>query len=243
MKTASADIFLRLQQEVLLMQGFKPARQHTGPDAGLGIINNAFPGKTFPLGVLHEFVSSGAPAAAATAGFVAGIVGHVMQEQLPVLWIRRNEQVFPPALQQYGIAPHRVIFIDLQKEKDRLWATEEALHCGALAAVVADIKNLDFMLSRRLQLAVEKSQVTAFILRADIAQLNTTASVTRWQINPLPSSNIDELPGIGHPRWQVNLLKVRHGRPGSWQVEWVNGKCRPVYKRAALIPEQQKKTG
>lgn len=242
MKTASADIFSRLQQEVLLMQGFKPARQQTGPDAGLGIINNAFPGKTFPLGVLHEFISYSTPAMAATTGFVSGIVGQLMQDQLPVVWIRRKEQVFPPALQQYGIAPHQIIFVDLQKEKDLLWATEAALQCGALAAVVSEINQLDFTLSRRLQLAVEKSQVTAFILRSTNGQLNTTASVTRWQITPLPSFTAD-LPGIGHPRWQVELLKVRHGRPGSWQVEWVNGKCLPLYKLASLLPAQQKKTG
>ena len=28
------------------------------------------------------------------------------------------------------------------------------------------------------------------------------------------------MPGVGFPRWQVDLLKVRNGNPGSWTVEW-----------------------
>ena len=28
------------------------------------------------------------------------------------------------------------------------------------------------------------------------------------------------MPGVGHPRWQVELLKVKNGKPGNWTVEW-----------------------
>jgi protein ImuA len=28
------------------------------------------------------------------------------------------------------------------------------------------------------------------------------------------------MPGLGFARWNVELLKVRNGKPGSWQIEW-----------------------
>ena len=40
--------------------------------------------------------------------------------------------IFPPALKSFGIAPDKIIFIDLKKEKEILWAMEEALKCDGL---------------------------------------------------------------------------------------------------------------
>jgi protein ImuA len=31
------------------------------------------------------------------------------------------------------------------------------------------------------------------------------------------------MPGVGFPRWNVQLLKVRNGKPGAWQLEWEGG--------------------
>jgi protein ImuA len=120
---------------------------------------------------------------------------------------------------------------------------EEALKCCGLSAVVGELKDLSFIASRRLQLAVEKSKVTGFVLRRDARHLNTTACVTRWQVSSLPSELMDELPGIGFPRWKVDLLKVRNGKPGSWEIEWNAGKFRLV-PRIMLVQEALKtKTG
>jgi len=123
----------------------------------------------------------------------------------------------------FDVEPDRVIFIDLQREKDVLWATEEALKCEGLAAVVAELREISFAQSRRLQLAVENSKVTGFILRNDLRKLTATTCVARWQVTPLPSGVADDLPGVGFPRWQVDLLRVRNGSPGSWKLEWIDG--------------------
>jgi protein ImuA len=78
------------------------------------------------------------------------------------------------------------------------------------------------MESRRLQLAIEQSQVTGFILRKDVKALNTTACTARWTVKPVRSKLRPGMPGVGHPRWQVELLKVKNGQPGSWTLEWKN---------------------
>jgi hypothetical protein len=61
--------------------------------------------------------------------------------------------------------------------------------------------------------AIEDAGVGCFILRANPKNLLTTA-VSRWQIQPMHSKIEDGFPGLGHPRWQVKLLKVRNGKPG-----------------------------
>lgn len=238
MPASKADIIAQLQRDLLPLQGLKHAANDHAIDTGLGPINHAFPNGVFPLGAIHEFIAEDI---AATGGFIAGILSALMQNDSTCLWISPYRTLFPPALHSFGISPDKIIFVDLQKERDLLWAMEEALKCNGLAAVVGEIKELSFTASRRLQLAVEQSRVTGFILRAKAN--NTTACVTRWNITSLPSELNDDLPGVGFPRWSIQLLKVRNGKPGSWQVEWVNRKFRPVFDIASLIQQRQKKVG
>ena len=135
------------------------------------------------------------------------------------------------------------MFIERKKEKEVVWTIEEALKCTNLTTVVGELAELDFTESRRLQLAIEKSGVSCFLLRHKPRNL-TTASTSRWQVKPLPSDIEDSLPGVGHPRWQVNLLKVRNGKPGSWVVEWAGGRFRHPSKFAVIRGEElQTKTG
>ncbi|WP_379090633.1 ImuA family protein [Pedobacter sp. UC225_65] len=98
---------------------------------------------------------------------------------------------------------------------------EEALKCEGLACVIAELPDIDFAQSRRLQLATEKSHVTGFILRKEPKQkLSATACSARWQIRPRPTELSGGIPGVGNPRWEVNLLKVKNGEGGRFYLEW-----------------------
>ncbi|MGZ8540864.1 MAG: ImuA family protein [Chitinophagaceae bacterium] len=237
------NIIARLKKDILPLQGFKPALTGAPLDLGFGSISDAFPNSEFPLGVVHEFLCSAAEGKAATSGFIAGLLSPLMRNRGVSVWISSSRTVFPPALKTFGIAPDKIIFVDLHKEKDVLWAMEEALKCDGLSAVVGEMQELSFTASRRLQLIVEQSRVTGFILRINSRNTNTTACVTRWKISSIASRLPNDLPGVGFPLWNAELLKVRNGKPGSWQIEWSDGVFRPVYKSASMIIEQQKKTG
>ena len=184
MITAKTDIITRLKMEILPLEGLRMSMAGEALDAGLGPMNQAFPQGSFPLAAIHEFISNGPESAAATSGFISALVSPLMKKGGAVIWIGSSGTIFPPALQQFGIEPDRIIFIDLQKEKDLLWAMEEALKCHGLSAVVGEIPDLSFTVSRRFQLAVEQSQVTGFIHRSNPRILNTNASVSRWKIKP-----------------------------------------------------------
>jgi protein ImuA len=249
-----ADIIGELQMDILRLQGFT-SPGNAALNIELGPINEAFPNATFPIGAVHEFLSSQSEDSAATSGFISGLLASLMGNSGTTLWISASRTLFPPALKSFGIAPDRFIFIDLQKEKDVLWAMNEALKCGALSAVVGEIREIDFTASRRLQLAVEQSKATGFILHNNYRKLNTTACVSRWKITPLPSVSIapgpdnyrdwsvDNLPGVGFPKWKVELLRMRNGKSGTWVVQWINGKFVPVYSSLSVLQIQQKKAG
>jgi protein ImuA len=222
-----ADIIAGLQTDILRLQGFKPANS-MALDLGLGPIKDAFPNASFPLGCVHEFLSEKKEDVAASSGFISGLLSALMGSSGTTVWISASRTLFPPALKSFGIQPDHFIFIDLHKEKDVLWAMDEALKCGALAAVVGEMSEISFTESRRLQLAVEQSKVTGFILRHNTRKPNTTACVSRWKISSLPSESIDGLPGIGFPQWKVELLRIRNGRPNSWNVTWMHNKFQLV---------------
>lgn len=226
------EIVAKLQTEILRIQGLKPA-DHTTVDMGLGDISSAFPGGQFPFGAVHEFLSAGPYDVAASCGFIAGLLSPLMGKSGTSLWISSSRTLFPPALKSFGIQPDRMIFIDLHSEKDVMWAMDEALKCSALSAVVGEMQEISFTASRRLQLAVENSRVTGFVLRHHARKVNSTACVSRWKITALPSYPIatddgDELPGVGFAQWRVELLRIRNGKPGVWDIKWMNGKFCPL---------------
>jgi protein ImuA len=131
---------------------------------------------------------------------------------------------------------------------------EEGLRAGGvIAAVVGEIGALPTVGSRRLQLAAERSGVTALILRrwhnateAARERNRPNAAATRWRIaarpsapismpSPAPTPTLSRLRGraregagwgawVGQPRWRVELIRCRGGEPACWEVEIDNGK-------------------
>ncbi len=233
-----------LQKEIISLQGSAAAPEGERIRTGLGPLEKAFPQHTFPVAAIHEFISRERTDAAATSGFISGLLHRFLQHSDgPCLWISNRRTVYPPALKAFGFAPERVVFVDLAREKDALWAAEEALGCKGLAAVVCEIGELSFTGSRRLQLAVERSRVTGFIHRYKPRLEGTNACVSRWRITPLASAPEEGLPGVGHPRWAVHLLKIRNGRPGTWHLEWTSDGFRnvPLFTPSVSAPPLHQK--
>jgi len=224
-----ADILAQLQRDILPLQGYKPLPTGNRMNISLGPVNSSFPNSSFPLGAIHEFQSQSNEEAAASTGFVAGLLSHLMRDGGACFWISRTRRIFPPALKTFGIEPERIIFVHSDRANDLLWVMEEGLKCRGLSAVVGEIPELSFTASRRLQLAVEQSRVTGFMIRQHHRQLKPIASVCRWRISPLPTELEEGMPGVGFPRWNVELEKVRNGKTGKWQMEWAEGQFNIIH--------------
>jgi protein ImuA len=222
------DIIKRLQKDILRWQGFTPPTTGQAKGVGLGPLETAFPNGVFPTGAIHEMVCATPEHTAATGGLIGGILHSLMQQGGACIWVSTSRTIFPPALTRFNIQPDKIVFIDLVHEKEVLWVMEQALKCPGLSAVIAEVKEISITQSRRLQLAVENSKVTGFLLRKDPGKITANTCVARWQVSHLPSEPGDELPGVGFPRWRIDLLRVRNGDPGSWKLEWADGSFIPV---------------
>jgi protein ImuA len=229
-------IIAQLRNDLLQLQTIRQYQQERCIRLGVPELERAFPGARFPISAVHEFLSYAWEDAAATNGFITGVLSQLMASDGYCLWVSNRKSVYAPALRRFGIAPHRVLFIESFKRADLLWILEEALKCGALAAVVAEVPDLNFTESRRLQLAVEHSQVTGFIHRYFPCNENTLACMSRWRIQALPSYHTEGLPGLGFPRWKVSLLKIKNGQPGSWPITWNGQAFELVHSTPASMP-------
>lgn len=234
------EVFRSLKKQILTLEGFKEPL--LTEERKLGGINEAFPNGAFPVAALHEFFYYTPEEATASSAFISGLLSsHICTEQ-SIVWISASHKIFPPSLKWFGISPQQVLFLHVKKEKDVSWAIQEALKCSSLSAVVGELPEMALTTSRRFQLAIEKAGVGCFILRSNPKNLLTT-TVSRWHVQPLPSSIEDYFPGLGHPRWRVNLLKARNGKTGTWDIEWVNGGFHYSPKLAVIHKALQKQTG
>ena len=233
-----------LQHQILQWQGFKQI-ENNEYQLGLGELETAFPGQVFPIGTIHELISESMEEAASSSGFISGLLSFLMQKGGVALWINSSGQLFAPAISTFGLEPDRILFVKMKKQSDILWALEEGLKCEGVQVVIAEVQDIDFVQSRRLQLAVEKSKVTGFVLRLQPRFLGATACAARWHVRPLPSDVQEGMPGVGFPQWEVELLKVRNGNPSIWEVEWKQNQLRAKRKSASSknIPHDRRKVG
>jgi protein ImuA len=194
---------------------------------GLQALDRTLPGQGLALGTLHEVAGIGAEEeeGAVAAAFLAGILARLRPER-PVLWCLAGDDLYAPGLAAAGLDPARLILARVRRPAELLWAMEEGLRSPGLAAVVGEVETLTLPASRRLLLAAEASGVTGFALRrwrdgamAARQRLMPNAAETRWRVAPLPGDVAAGLPGLGRPRWRLELWRCRGGVPASFILE------------------------
>ncbi|MBV9815562.1 MAG: hypothetical protein JO229_07405, partial [Alphaproteobacteria bacterium] len=155
-----------------------------------------------------------------------GVAQREPSEDGMVLWCLPRPDLYGPGLAAHGLDPERVVLVRTSRDAEILWAMEEGLRSPGIVAVVGEVGTLPAVASRRLQLAAERSGITAFLLRrwreggqASRERALPNAAMTRWRVAALPSRPSQGEPGVGCPRWLVELLRCRGGEPGSWEME------------------------
>ncbi|MGH7044987.1 MAG: ImuA family protein [Stellaceae bacterium] len=213
---------------------------HAVVSSGIAAIDRVLPGGGLARGALHEILGMAGDEedGALAAAFAAIILGRLLAAAPGiVLWCLPRPDLYGPGLAACGFDPARLVLVGVPRDTEILWAMEEGLRAAGLVAVVGEVGRLAAVASRRLQLAAERSGVTALLLRrwrdaAEAARERNlpNAAVTRWRITALPSRP-PPIPsfagkggsgrgfGIGPVRWRVELLRCRAGTPASWEME------------------------
>ncbi|MEL6427348.1 MAG: hypothetical protein AAFU59_06525 [Pseudomonadota bacterium] len=192
--------------QCLPVHTFKDAQsRRVTPSSGTGIgLSEAFPATTTDAGAV---------------GFVLALIGRC---EKPLLWVqdrlsqRESGRPYLPGLRD---APP-IIRVDLSQPIDVLWAMEEGLRCGALAGVIGEVWGdpaaLSFTATKRLALRAEAMGLPCWLLRRATAP-NLSAARNRWRVSSLPSApHPHDARAPGGPRWDVELFRSRHMKPGRW---------------------------
>lgn len=195
----------QLRAEIARLEGFSPPGTARHCPTGWPAIDAALPGGGLLEGALHE-IHSPDPADGAAMGFAARLIAR-FQSRAPgqaVLWASCRADLFMPGLRAIGSDPGRLLMARCRSSEEVLYVFEECLKNNVLSAVFGDIGELDFALSRRLQMAAAESGTTLILLRPARFGGEPSAAVTRWRAVSCPGG------------WALTLFRCRNGRPGHW---------------------------
>lgn len=188
-------------------------------------------------GLLHEIFLDDRRGAGAGFGFSLGLARPLLTPtRQALIYLQLTSQTqeigFPyaPGFEQLGIDPENLVLCRVDTLTELLWATEEAIGCRAVAAVIADVpgheKDLDFTVSRRLSLRTAGG-ASAFLLRYGAGRESSAAKL-RWRIAPTPSlADLFDPNAPGPPRYAVTIEKCRLGARAqklegrSFDLDWV----------------------
>jgi protein ImuA len=179
---------------------------------------------------LHEIAPAEPADGAAAMGFALALAAGFLSERPASALIigegfaaHEAGALYGPGLVAHGLSLSRLVFVQAPDAALAFWAMEEALKCGAPAAVVGEIWNLkgySLAASRRLLLAARKGRTPALLILASAygqAERLSSAAETRFEIAAAPSAKAPAADGKDLPgpfACGARLVKARLTRAG-----------------------------
>lgn len=174
------------------------------PASALGPVLHV-PKTMLRAGTVHE-----CRAPEATAGHMAVVTVLLAQlpGSVPILWVSRTADAYPPGLAWLGLDPARCLFAEAKDDPQILSMLETGLRGGM--AGVAECCALPRLAARRLALAAKTGGGIGFLLRhaAAFTPADSSAFATRWLISPAPGGLL-----------LARLLYAKSGRTGKFLYE------------------------
>lgn len=195
---------------------------------GWPALDQALPGGGWPVGALVEVLQARAPAP--VWQLLAPALAQVLRQQAgPVVLVGAPYPVFTPALAARGLPPQRLLWVRAEPAALRLWATEQALRCAEVAAVLAWLPQALSSDLRRLQLAAQRHRRLLFALRPDTARAQASPARLRLALAPGEVPEVHVLKRRGpplaapvrlsqQPALLADLLRSRGPQPGPLHV-------------------------
>lgn len=166
--------------------------------SGHAALDAQLPGGGWPVGSLVELLQD-RPEAHAWQLLLPCIAQTVQEKQGPVVLVGPPAVPFLPSLAARGLPADRLLWIRADKPAARLWASEQALRCADVVALVAWLPQVRVPELRRLHLAARQHRKLLFVVRGTQAARQASPSPLRLVLD-----------GIEH--LQVRIVK-RKGPP------------------------------
>ncbi len=199
------QIVAALQEKIRHLEGIRPAmHDQASVSAGCVAIDQLLPDGGLRRGWLTEWLGvegGGAGMLALIAAREACLDGGAL-----VIMDRRQE-FYPPAAAAIGVDLETTVVVRPPTVQEELWALEQVLRCGGVAAVWAPLAEVDDRAFRRLQLACESGGTLGFLVRpATKRGWPSWADVQFW-VEPRPSN--------GARRLRVEVARCRNYPSGA----------------------------
>lgn len=149
----------------------------------------------------------------------------------PIVLVAAPHVPFGPGLSAQGLDARRLLWVNADAPAARLWATEQALRCAGVSAVLAWLPQVRPEPLRRLQIAAQTHRKLLFVMRPDPAQSESTPAVLRLLISsqtadsptaeatfsaaPVDALRVHILKRRGPPLAHALTLPDRHARLGA----------------------------
>ena len=176
--------------------------------SGHAVLDAQLPGGGWPVGGLSEILQTQSGQhewrlllPALTQPDVRG------RANAPLVLVGAPHLPFGPGLQAQGLDARRLLCVRAATPIERLWATEQALRCAEVSAVLAWLPQVRADALRRLQMAALSHQKLLFVMRPAQVQLDASPAVLRLLISSAPATS-----GAWRDALQVQVLK-RRGPP------------------------------
>jgi len=221
--------FVQLRQAMAKLECPAPLEGAVGMLAfGIREIDTTL-GGGLAAGALHEIAAASESHIAAVSGFALALTASRTEKRRRLaLWIAQNLALLESGapcglgLDDFALAPERLITVTTSRPRDLLWSMEEALRSPAVDTVIGELRgeNIDPVALRRLSLAAAANGAFALLLRTAPSEAVSPAA-TRWIVGAAPSlSRYGQIYRTCAVRFNAQLVRNRRGPLGNWILEW-----------------------
>ena len=211
-----------------------PLAEELTLSTGEAALDAVLPGGGWPVGALTELLQP-QPHAHLWRLLAPGLVLALARQPGPVVLVSPPRAPFVPALAAQGLPADRWLRVDTSTAAARLWATEQALRCAEVAAVLAWLPQTEASDLRRLQLAAQRHRQLLFVMRPLSARDQASPARLRLMVDEAgtpPSLRVQVLKRRGpplvsplrlpaQPPLLARLLRSRRG--AAWPLEVLAG--------------------
>ena len=229
---AAAIVSPACLEEALAGRVWRAAALAAGPpqvlSSGWPALDAVLPGGGWPVGGLVEVLQARVQAPVWQL-LAPGLAQAVRQQAGPLVLVGSPYPVFTPGLAARGLPSQRLLWVRAQANASRLWATEQALRCAEVAAVLAWLPQVLSADLRRLQLVAQRHRRLLFVLRPDTVRTQASPAPLRLALAPgeAPEVHVLKRPGPPlaapvclpqQPAVLADLLRPRVPQPGVAHV-------------------------
>jgi protein ImuA len=165
---------------------------------GWATLDALLPGGGWPSGALSEILYP--QPGVGELSLLLPLLARLTRNAQAVAFIAPPCRLHAPALVRGGVDLRHTLVVQVRSDTDALWSAEQLLHAGS-GALLLWCRDIETTAMRRLQLAAEKSDSLALLLRPLSAASAASVAALRLRIE-----RVDGVP-------TVEVLKCRGARP------------------------------